>query len=91
METILRQPDHQDMGVAEHPNLGKRPLPEGEAPSGCMPAAQRPPSNRVTRMLGTAFPGILGWARGPTGRDARPPRWHVGIIRHGEGWLGQMS
>lgn len=72
--TKLRQQDNQDMGVVRTPSWERGPyLRVVPLQVIFLVIIQCPHVHQVTRMLGTAFSGVLGWARCPTGRDTRPP------------------
>lgn len=89
----LRQQANHDMGVERTPSRERGPsLREGPLQVVYLQViSQCPHVHQVTRMLGTAFSGALGWVRCPAGGDTRPPQWSMGVIRPGDGWLGKMS
>ena len=90
METYakLRQQDNQDMGAAENPILRKRPLPEGGAPPGCMPAGHLPVSPMSTRSPGCCVPHSQEFCDGqgaPLVGTQGPMMESSGLVRAGWG------
>lgn len=81
------------MKVAEKPILGKRLLPEGAVPLGCVSASHHPVSHMSPRSPGCCRPHSQDFWEGPGASrgETGGPWWRVGILRPGEGWLGQMS